>query len=156
MKKMMFLTGMLFLGMTIAWSQKQLDDTDIADAIENECRFDHAINVNNIEVEVTNGIAELTGTVNNLKAKERATNIAELVTGVRSVSNRIKVNPSEAISDIGIKHAVYQALLNDPATDAYEIGVAVKDHVVTLTWCSGFLPGKKAERKCSKVGKRGG
>ena len=133
MKKMMFLTGMLFLGMTIAWSQKQLDDTDIADAIENECRFDHAINLNNIDVEVTNGIAELSGTVNNLKAKERATNIAELVKGVRSVSNTIKVSPPMVLSDAGIKDAVYQALLKDPAADSYEIGVDVKDNVVTLT-----------------------
>jgi len=133
MKKMMLLTGMLFLGMTMALPQEQLDDADIADAIENECRFDHSINVNNIDVEVINGIAELTGTVNNLKSKERATRIAELVKGVRSVSNRIEVNPPKNLSDAEIKDRVFQALLQDPATDSYEIGVAVNDNVVTLT-----------------------
>jgi len=132
-KKMILLTGMLFLGMTVALPQEQLDDAAIADAIENECRFDHSINVNNIDVEVLNGIAELTGTVNNLKAKERATRIAELVKGVRSVSNRIQVIPPKDLSDAEIKDRVFQALLRDPATDSYEIGVTVNNNVVTLT-----------------------
>ena len=132
-KKMMLIIGMLFLGMSMALPQEQLDDVAIADAIENECRFDHAININNIDVKVIDGIAELTGTVNNLKAKERATRIAELVKGVRSVSNRIQVSPSVVLSDAGIKDRVYQALLHDPATDSYEIGVAVEKNVVTLS-----------------------
>ena len=55
------ITGMMFLGLVTAISQQQLDDADIADAIESECRFDHAIDVNRIDVAVLNGIAELTG-----------------------------------------------------------------------------------------------
>jgi osmotically-inducible protein OsmY len=132
LKKVMMITGMMFFGLVTAIAQ-QLDDADIADAIENECRFDHAIDVNKIDVEVLNGIAELTGTVHNLKAKERATRIAELVKGVRAVSNRIEVDPPIIISDAGIRDNILQALLEDPATDSYEIGVDVENKVVTLT-----------------------
>ncbi len=127
------ITGMMFLGLVTAISQQQLDDADIADAIENECRFDHAIDVNRIDVEVLNGIAELTGTVHNLKAKERATRIAELVKGVRAVSNRIEVDPPVVLSDAGIRDNIIQALLEDPATDSYEVGVEVNNKAVTLT-----------------------
>lgn len=133
MKRLMLITGMMFLGLVTAISQQQLDDADIADAIENECRFDHAIDVNKIDVEVLNGIAELTGTVHNLKAKERATRIAELVKGVRAISNRIEVDPPVVISDAGIRDNIIQALLEDPATDSYQIGVDVNNKVVTLT-----------------------
>lgn len=133
MKRLVMITVLTFLGLVTAISQQQLNDVDIADAIENECRFDHAIDVNKIDVEVLNGIAELTGTVNNLKAKERATRIAELVKGVRAVSNRIEVDPPVVISDAGIRDNIVQALLEDPATDSYEIGVDVNNKIVTLT-----------------------
>ncbi|MGW8314177.1 MAG: BON domain-containing protein [Bacteroidales bacterium] len=133
MKRLVIITGLMFLGLVTAIPQQKLDDADIADAIENECRFDHAIDVNKIDVEVLKGIAELTGTVHNLKAKERATRIAELVKGVRAVSNRIEVDPPVVLSDAGIRDHIVQALLDDPATDSYEIGVDVNNKVVTLT-----------------------
>jgi osmotically-inducible protein OsmY len=132
-KQLILIAGMLFMGLFNAKSQAQLDDADIADAIENECKFDHAVDINKIDVEVINGVAELTGTVYNLKAKERATRIAEMVKGVRAVSNRIEVNPPLVLSDAGIRDNVIQALLEDPATDSYEIGVEVRNKEVTLT-----------------------
>jgi hypothetical protein len=71
------------------------------------------------------GYRKIGGTVNNLKAKERATRNAELVKGVRSVSNRIQVLPPKDLSDAEIKDRVFQALLQDPATDSYKIGMAI-------------------------------
>ena len=133
MKRTALITGILVLGIITAFSQEELDDRDIADAIENQYRFDHAINLNRIDVEVMDGIAELTGTVTNLKAKERATRIAELVKGVRSVSNRIQVDPPGEISEEGLRENVLMALLSDPATESYEVDVSVDDGKVTLT-----------------------
>lgn len=114
-------------------TQEDLPDQKIADAIQTEYQFDHAINYNNINIEVTDGIANLKGTVTNIKAKERATKIAEMVKGVRSVSNRIKVEPPVMLSDKTIESKVKTALLQDPATESYEVDVGVLDKKVTLT-----------------------
>jgi len=136
--------------MNVAMPQEELDDMDIADAIENEYRFDHAVDVNRIDVNVVDGIVELKGTVNNLKARERATNIAELVKGVQAVSNRIDVDPPIVLSDEGIQERVEQALLTDPATDSYEVSVNVIDKVVTL---SGTVDSYKEKQLAANVAK---
>ena len=133
MKKAIIFIGLIITGITHGFSQTSLNDTHIGDAIENEYRFDHAVNVNKVNVHVIDGIVELTGSVDNLKAKERAAKIAELVKGVRSVSNRIKVEPPVVYSDAGIKRNVETALFQDPATDLYELNVTVTDKVVTLS-----------------------
>ena len=150
MKKIIIIMGILFLGVPLTIAQEEIDDSDIADAIENEFRFDHAVNVNNVDVKVLDGIAELTGIVNNLKAKERATRIAEMVKGVQSVSNRIKVDPPVVLSDPGIRERVEQALLTDPAADSYEVDVAVEDKVVTLT---GTVDSYQEKLLCANVAK---
>src|SRR6056297_2281483 len=113
MKRIVLLVGMLLTGFVLIDGQTKLDDKDIADVIENHFVFDHAVNVNKVDVEVTDGIAELTGEVSNLKAKERAANISQLVKGVRSVSNRIEIDPSVYISDQAIRNLAEQALLED-------------------------------------------
>jgi len=133
MKKITVVFLTLTIGLHYAFAQQSLDDNGIADAIENEYRFDHAVDINKIDVDVVDGIAELTGTVDNLKAKERATKIARLVKGVRAVSNTISVNPPADLSDAAIKMEVEQAFMFDPAADAYEVDVAVDKKTVTLT-----------------------
>jgi osmotically-inducible protein OsmY len=148
MKKLIILTGMLLAVITVASPQEKLNDREIADAIEDEYIWDHAINNNHINVKVTFGIAELTGTVSNLAAKERASKIAELVKGVRSVSNRIEVHPPSDISDDGLKDNVEFALKLDPATDFYEIDVSVNNKVVELT---GTVDSFKERELCEKV-----
>lgn len=150
MKRLALLLGIFLASIAVAYSQPNLDDIEIADAIENQYRFDHAINVNKIEVTVVDGIAELTGTVDNIKAKERAAKIAGLVKGVRSVSNRIDVEPSVVISDDGIKDRVEYALLKDPATDSYEVSVMVDDKVVTL---KGTVDSYQERELCANVAK---
>jgi len=127
------LMTMLFTGFVLIQGQTKLADMDIVDAIEDQYIFDHAVNTNKVDVEVNNGIVELTGEVNNIKAKERATNIAELVKGVRSVSNRIVVDPPVTLTDDEVENLVRSALLNDPATDLYELLVSVEDGIVTLS-----------------------
>lgn len=112
---------------------RPLDDQDVADAVENELSYDGVVDVNSIEVNVVDGVVELTGICRNLLARERAAEIAELVKGVRSVTNRIVVKPLEMRSDDVVRADVADALLRDPATDAYELDVDVEDGTVTLT-----------------------
>ena len=56
MKRLITVTGVLFLWVAVAMPQTELDDTDMEDAIENEYRFDHAIDLNKIDVQVVDGI----------------------------------------------------------------------------------------------------
>jgi osmotically-inducible protein OsmY len=132
MKRLAILMTLFFTGFVLLQGQTELNDADIADAIEDQYVFDHAVNSNKVDVEVNNGIVELTGEVNNIKAKERASGIAQLVKGVRSVSNRIEVDPPVVLSDEKVENKVRSALLNDPATDLYEVVVSVNDNIVTI------------------------
>lgn len=107
-------------------------DTDIANVVDRELTFDGAVAANMIDVSTADGIVTLTGTVDNLLAKERAARIAETVKGVRSVVNRIRVHAPESDPGETIATRVKRALLVDPATDSYEVTVEVvpDGHVV--------------------------
>lgn len=111
---------------------QKVKDKDIAMAVENELIADEAVSAHLIDVGVEDGIVTLTGTVDNLLAKDRATKLTRTVIGVRSVVNNIDVKPVKR-SDSDIHSDVKSALLYDPATDEYEIKIGVTDRVVTLT-----------------------
>ena len=150
LKKITFIAVMILLGAVSASAQTALEDINIQDAIEDQFRLDHAVNANNIDISVSDGIVELTGKVNNLKAKERATRITRLVKGVRSVSNRIDVDPPADMGDATIESKVQRALLNDPATDLYEVDVSVNSKIVTLT---GTVESFQEKELCGDIAK---
>lgn len=112
---------------------QELTDTQISDQIEDEFLFDQGVDSLQIDVSTADGIATLTGSVNNLLAKERSTRLAETVKGVRSVINQIEVRPVSTRSDAEISNDIESALAEDPATESYEVDNTVKNGVVTLT-----------------------
>lgn len=114
------------------FAAKPLTDLAITDAVEDELLLDPAVLSNRIDITVQSRIVTLTGTVDNLLSKKRAEKIAETVKGVRSAVNRITVMPSVLVTDAAIRDNIRQALLQDTATESYEIGVTVKDNHVTL------------------------
>lgn len=114
------------------YAEPQLNDQMITDHVEDELLFDQAVMSLNIDVETDDGIVTLTGQVNNILAQERATKIVQLVKGVRSVINRVKVVPSSERTDQQIRKDVEAALLADPATESYDLTVSVSDGMVTL------------------------
>ncbi len=133
-----------------AGQQQNMTARDIADSVEDELIFDAAVPSHKIDISVTEGVATLTGTVDNAMARQRATRIAETVKGVRSVVNRIQVEPALDRSDPAIRRDVESALLTDPATESYEVNTAVDDGEVTLTgtvqsWTEKQLAGKVAQ-----------
>lgn len=113
-------------------TDEKLDDTSIARAINAELSYDGLVPNLGVDIESANGIVTLTGAVDNLSAKRRATRIAETVRGVRAVSNRIVIEPGQAISDDKLARNVNEALLVDPATDSYEIDVSATNGTVVL------------------------
>jgi len=114
----------------------QLDDGAVRDALMRELRLDEVIPPGSIKVTVIEGIVELTGEVPSILAKERAERVAEEVRGVRSVSDRLVVEPA-ARPDDAIAADVKEALAVDPATSSYHLGVAVNHQTVTLTGTLG-------------------
>lgn len=126
--------ALLVAGMAMpAGARADMPDQAIADKIDDELLGDAGVISTKIDVTVTNGIATLTGQVNNVLAKERAAKVAKTVKGVRAVLNKISISPTEDRADDNIASDIEAALLADPAADSYEIAVGVDDGVASLT-----------------------
>ncbi len=110
----------------------ELTDTDITSAVEREYMLHMNVDEDAIDITTIDGVVTLSGTVEDLLAQNRAIEIVEGIREVRAVVDQIDVNPPER-SDDAIRSDVIQALLDDPATESYEIDVAVRDAVVTLS-----------------------
>jgi osmotically-inducible protein OsmY len=111
---------------------RQIPDEDVTVAVETELLLDEGVPSHLIDVWTTDGVVTLSGQVDNLLARKRAVRVAETTKGVRAVVDRTEVSPTER-DDGRIRSDVITALAMDPAADAYEIDVSVKDGVVTLT-----------------------
>ena len=111
----------------------EITDMGIADTVDDELFFDPAVPEDRIDVAVVDGVVTLSGSVNNLVAKERAVAVARTVRGVRSVVDQIDVAPFWGLSDADIEADVEEALVEDPATEVWEIGVTVEDGRASLT-----------------------
>lgn len=136
--------------LTAAARNQPLPDQEVADAIEDEILIDNAILLNNIDVSVQNGIATLSGQVDNILAKERAARIAGVVRGVKNVVNRIEVKPRHDWSDETLATNVRTELLLDPATESYEVDVNAKDGVIIL---NGTVDSRQERILAAKVAK---
>ena len=109
-----------------------LTDRDINNAVETVLFVDNYVPASQIDVATAEGIVTLSGTVDNLLAKERAVQLAESINGVRAVIDRVSVAPTIR-PDPAIKSDVEQAILDDPAVGRYDIHVTVINGVVALT-----------------------
>jgi osmotically-inducible protein OsmY len=109
-----------------------LKDADIRRAVVDELFRGPHVRDGSILVDCADGIVELTGTVDNLLAKDRAVAIAEGVKGVRAVSDRIHVEPVNR-TDTAIVSDVRSALQYDPAARSYKIGVSGSNGTVRLS-----------------------
>jgi osmotically-inducible protein OsmY len=69
----------------------QRSDERIQENINDQLTDDHELDASNIEVKVEQGEVSLSGSVANRESKRRAEDIAESVSGVKNVENRIKI-----------------------------------------------------------------
>ena len=107
-------------------------DKEITEVVEKELMLQPDVASHLIDVSTDDGIVMLSGTVDNLLAKERATEIAMAVKGVKGVVNKVKVQADKR-PDEEITNDVKNALLADPATDAYELTVSTNNGIVSLS-----------------------
>jgi len=134
---------------TRAEARTELKDRDISSAIETNLLINDRVPAHNIDVSTKGGIVTLSGSVYNILARDKATEIAESIKGVRSVINEITVKPVLR-SDEEIRRDVMDALLTDPATDSFKLNVKVNDGRVAL---SGAVDSYGEKRLCSEVAK---
>lgn len=113
-------------------NDNQLEDEEITAAVKGVLIDDPGVNAGKVDVDTANGVATLSGTVDNILAKDRSASLAQSVRGVRAVVNQIKVE-APLRTDPVIRQDVTDALLRNPVTKAWEIGVAVEDAEVILT-----------------------
>jgi osmotically-inducible protein OsmY len=92
------------------------------------------------KVAVTNGVAVLTGTADNIAQKELTAVYAKEIEGVKSVKNEIVVKAApagatigETIDDASITSQVKYALLSHKSTSALKTKVKTTDGVVRVT-----------------------
>jgi len=110
---------------------EHLPNDRIQTALRTELRLTRGVPADAIEVGVADGVVTLTGQVDNILARERAVRVAKQLRGVETVIDRIEVRPPKR-SNSELRADVIEALAEDPATHAWEIGVAVDDGKVKL------------------------
>lgn len=111
---------------------EKITDKQITNAVEARFLFDNAVPWSFVDVKTDAGIVTLSGTADNLLAKDRAARIVESIKGVRAVVNNIDVQTVKR-TDEEIRQDVERALLMDAAADSYELKPKVNGGVVTLT-----------------------
>lgn len=94
---------------------KRSDDR-IREDVSDRLSDDWHIDASDIEVTVENGDVILSGSVNHRFAKRHAEDLAERVSGVGNVENRIRVNESDAFSGLGSATGTTAAATGTPAS----------------------------------------
>lgn len=124
----------LLMTISPAWAAvaETINDIDITLAVDGQLQNDEGVPAHLIDVQTSDGIVTLKGSVNHLLARERAVEVAGTVKAVRAVVNLLEVLPARRTDD-QIRNDVQLALLEDPATDLFDIGVSVRDGTVILT-----------------------
>jgi osmotically-inducible protein OsmY len=106
-------------------------DADIAAAVSRAIEWDAMVPPGKVKVTVSKGWVTLEGGTEWQFEKEAAERAARRITGVRGVTNLIRVQPSSP-SPADIKERIEAALLRDAQTDAQRIQVEVNGSTVTL------------------------
>jgi len=124
-------------------------DERIERAVEREIWTSDAMESHLVDVDVADGVVTLSGTVDNLFAKERSAQRAQLVKGVRAVVNKVDVDV-DPIKDSTIRSGIEDAIRTDPATEAFEISPVVQNGHVILrgtveSWAEKELAGAIAK-----------
>lgn len=139
----------VFLATPLTAPASELTDRAITFAVERQMADDPVLPSQFIDVETRKGVVLLSGWVDNLLAKERAVEVAEIVKGVRSVVNDITVIPAPR-EDEALLEDIREALTANPATRRIKVGVEVQDGAVTLT---GYADSWAEKQLVSQVAK---
>ena len=124
----------VLLGLLVAapvLAAEKVTDSSITTWINEGLRRDPLVEASKVSLSTENGIVTLSGTVDNLAARNRADLEAKKIRGVRGVINEISVTPSFR-SDVDIASHVRRRILNDAVIESEGIRVTSVNGKVTL------------------------
>jgi len=113
-----------------AFGLEMTDDT-IRRSIERHVVAEAALSQDKVDIKVEDGIAMLSGSVNNLLKKSRVRQIAESIRGVRSVVDTVAVTPVIRKNE-AIARDVRASLAQFPPDRGLDVSVSVDRDIVTL------------------------
>lgn len=128
----LFLIIILLFPLPLTAKTREMTDKNITLAVETRLKNAEDVPAHLIDAETREGVLILSGSVDNILAKQRATQVAEEVKGVRYVINNIEVTPPRREDDV-LRKQIRHALASDAATEFYEFDVSVNDGIVTLS-----------------------
>lgn len=135
---------------------EQVDDSTITAKVKTQLARDPATSAHRIDVETFRGDVQLNGFVPSSDMKSEATRVAKGVSGVKKVSNNLKVSDSdrsagEVVDDTVITAKVKTALAADSTVAAHDVNVETRDGVVQL---AGFVDNSAQKTQASEVTRR--
>jgi osmotically-inducible protein OsmY len=113
-------------------TSRDIPDERIQNAVRDALLFNIQVPAAEVSVDVDNGVVDLQGKVQALRAKQAAERSARNTAGVIYVVNRIKVRPDEVPADPVLKERVIDALERDPWGWDEDINVHVSNGEVSL------------------------
>ncbi|HET6630494.1 MAG TPA: BON domain-containing protein [Woeseiaceae bacterium] len=124
---------------------------EVQQAVRMALSLDPRIEAFKPDIEVDEGVATLTGTVDNLEAKHVAGDAARDTLGVKAVRNQLTVEPREPIADEELEERVSNALQRSPYVSNVEIDVTAVDGEIYLegeadSWFEHYAAGNAASR----------
>ena len=93
MKSLFVLALSFILCALSAVGAEPISDDTLYDQVRIKIATDREIGGGKIDVKVTNGVVELTGTVKQERQREKAEKVVKKVKGVKSVDNKLRVGP---------------------------------------------------------------
>ncbi len=110
-------------------------DETISESLARSFRLDPFLvsRIEQIELDVSDGIVTLQGTVDQLRMKNRAQRLAADVVGVRLVRNNLEVSPADSeLTDMEMIHTTQAAIARSAYLDRRDLRVHCQDAHITL------------------------
>jgi osmotically-inducible protein OsmY len=107
-------------------------DTDLAQAVLHALEWDIAVPHEKIKARVDDGWVTLEGEVSLQFQRAAADNAVRRLSGVRGVTNQIRLQITPAAQPADVKHRIENALRRSAEIDARGIQVDTTDHTVIL------------------------
>jgi osmotically-inducible protein OsmY len=120
------------------------NDDFLANRAENVLDWSADVQVENLEIKVIAGVAELDGEVDALWKKERAGELVSGIQGMIGVINKIAVVPTNSILDRTIAEDIVNAIDRNIHVNVDNVTVTVDNGAVTLSGKVASLTAKEA------------
>jgi osmotically-inducible protein OsmY len=109
-----------------------MSEAETVRAVNDALLYDPRVELQNVQVEASEGTVTLRGKVDSVAAKRSAEQDARNTLGVRRVVNRIKVESMGEDSDAELQETIRARLVQDPYIGAYDISVVINGGIAKL------------------------